>query len=299
MHNHSHNHTHDHQDIKNIKTAFFLNFGFTILEFVGGFYVNSVAIISDAIHDLGDSLSLLSSWYFQKLSHKGRTHSFSYGYKRFSVLSAIINSMVLLGGSVFILIETIPRIISPEQPDTHGMILLSILGIIVNGAAVLKTRKGKSMNERVVSLHLLEDVLGWITVLIGSIVMTFYDIPIIDPILSILIAAYILFNVFKNLFASFKIILQGTPSDLDLNSIKERLMSIPAVKNIHDLHTWSMDGDYHVLTVHLVLHKEKDFSQRTQIKQDARALLEKEAIEHATIELELEGECDTSVDRHD
>lgn len=299
MHSHNHNHHHDHQDIKNIKTAFFLNFGFTILEFVGGFYVNSVAIISDAIHDLGDSLSLLSSWYFQKLSHKGRTKSFSYGYKRFSVLSAIINSLVLLIGSVFILMETIPRIISPEQPDTHGMIILSILGILVNGAAVLKTRKGKSMNEKVVSLHLLEDVLGWIAVLIGSLVMTFYDLPIIDPILSILIAAYILINVFKNLFASFKIILQGTPSDLNLSQIKQKLLSIPSVRDIHDLHTWSMDGDYHVLTVHLVLKDEKEFAQRVDIKKQARALLEKEAVEHATIELELEGECDTSVDRHD
>lgn len=296
---HDHSHSHHHSDIQNIKTAFFLNFAFTIIEFVGGFYVNSVAIISDAIHDLGDSLSLLSSWYFQKLSHKGRTKNFSYGYKRFSVLSAIINSMVLLGGSVYILIETLPRLLTPEQPDATGMIWLSILGIIVNGAAVLKTQHGKSMNEKVVSLHLLEDVLGWVAVLIGSIVMSFYDLPILDPILSLLIAAYILFNVFKNLLTSFKIILQGTPPDLNLDHIREQLLSIPEVSDIHDLHTWSMDGDYHILTVHLVLQAEHDFEKRKEIKCQARELLQKETIDHATIELELVGECDTSVDQHD
>ena len=199
---HHHNHGHHHAT-GNIKVAFFLNLSFTIIELIGGFYTNSLAIMSDAVHDLGDSLSLGLSWYFQKVSNKKATTNFSYGFARFSLLGAIINSVVLTVGSIFIISEAIPRIISPEVSDAVGMMWFAILGIIVNGVAVLRLKRGTSINERVVALHLLEDVLGWVAVLIASIVMQFWDLPILDPILSLLIAAYVLFNVFKNIKESF------------------------------------------------------------------------------------------------
>jgi cobalt-zinc-cadmium efflux system protein len=289
---------HHHHDVENIKTAFWLNFVFTIIEFVGGFYVNSVAIMSDAIHDLGDSLSLGLSWYFQKLSHKGRTRTFSYGYRRFSVLSAIINSAVLFLGSILILMETIPRLMAPEKPDTQGMVLLAILGVIVNGLAVYKTHKGKTANERVVSLHLMEDVLGWIAVLIGSIAMSLWNIPILDPILSMMIAAYILFNVFRNLGTNIKIMLQGIPEDVNLKKLEEKLLDISGVKSIHDMHTWSMDGEYHVMTVHLVLTDDNIFKDSVLIKEQARKIIQKGTVNHVTIELEGPDEHCTSVDEH-
>lgn len=289
-HHHHHGHDHNNHDVKNIKVAFFLNLGFTIIEFIGGFYVNSVAIISDAIHDLGDCLSLGISWYFQKISHKGRTATFSYGYKRFSVLSAILNSVVLLVGSLFILLETIPRLIEPEQPDAKGMIVLAILGVIVNGAAVLKTRKGKTVNERVVSLHLLEDVLGWVAVLIGSIVMSLTYVPILDPLLSLLIAGYILFNVFRNLKQSLKIILQSIPPDVDTKHLEDGLLSIKHVAKVHDMHTWTMDGDYHVMTLHLVLDEDVDLDTGSEIKTQAREIIKAGEIDHVTIELESPNE---------
>lgn len=293
MPHHHHGHDHNHHDVSNIKTAFFLNLGFTIIEFIGGFYVNSVAIISDAIHDLGDCLSLGISWYFQKISHKGRTPTFSYGYKRFSVLSAILNSVVLLIGSVFILMETIPRLLAPEQPETTGMMILAVLGVIVNGAAVLKTRKGKTANEKVVSLHLLEDVLGWVAVLIGSIVMNFFDVPILDPLLSLLIAGYILINVFKNLKNSVKIILQSIPPDVNTSALEDELKQIDHVAKVHDMHTWTMDGDYHVMTVHLVLDQDVDLDTGAIIKSKAREILKAGEIDHVTIELESPKEhCD-------
>ncbi|MDW3210157.1 MAG: cation diffusion facilitator family transporter [Reichenbachiella sp.] len=293
MPHHHHGHDHNHHDVSNIKTAFFLNLGFTIVEFIGGFYVNSVAIISDAIHDLGDCLSLGISWYFQKISHKGRTPTFSYGYKRFSVLSAILNSVVLLIGSVFILMETIPRLLAPEQPETTGMMILAVLGVIVNGAAVLKTRKGKTANEKVVSLHLLEDVLGWVAVLIGSIVMNFFDVPILDPLLSLLIAGYILVNVFRNLKNSTKIILQSIPPDVNTSALEEELKQIHHVAKVHDMHTWTMDGDYHVMTVHLVLDQDVDLDTGAIIKSKARDILKAGEIDHVTIELESpEEHCD-------
>lgn len=289
-----HHHTHDHSsDVKNIKAAFFLNLLFTIVEIIGGLYVNSMAILSDAVHDLGDSLSLGFSWYFQKLSKKGRDKTFSYGYKRFSVLGAIINSIVLVAGSLLILAETVPRLWQPIQPNAQGMLLLSILGIIINGAAVLKMKKGVSINEKVVSLHLLEDVLGWVAVLIGSIVMMFYDVPILDPLLSLLIAGFILYNVVKNLKASFKIILQANPQELNQEAIKEKVLTVPKVKSVHDLHSWTMDGDYHIMSIHIVLEKGITMGEQMEVKSKVREVMGQQAIDHVTIEVDcVEEPCE-------
>jgi len=284
-----HNHQH-HGDVKNIKWAFFLNLIFTLIEIIGGIFTNSVAILSDALHDLGDSLSLGMAWYFQGLSNKGRDDTYSYGYKRFSILAALLNSLVLIVGSVFILSEAIPRLYTPETVDAKNMIFLAILGIIVNGAAVIKLKKGNSINEKVVSLHLLEDVLGWIAVLIGSIIMYFYDLPIIDPILSLLIAAYILLNVIKNLKDALKIFLQAGPLDMDKDQITAYFKSLPYVKSFHDFHYWSMDGNYHILTIHLVLHETAPMSQLSIWKNKIRKALKTMGFSHVTIEFELNDE---------
>ncbi|NJK96785.1 MAG: cation transporter, partial [Bacteroidales bacterium] len=222
-----------------MKVAFFLNLIFTIIEIAGGLYTNSLAILSDALHDLGDSLSLGLAWYFQKLSKRGRSGKFTYGYKRFSLLGAIINSIVLVVGSVFILSKAIPGLFSPEETNVQGMLFLAILGIIVNGAAVMKLRNGHSLNEKVVSLHLWEDVLGWVAVLIGSIVMMFFDAPFIDPLLSVLISVYVLYNVYKNIRKSMLIILQGIPEEVDMEQIKLKLSRLNFVTDIHDCHIWS------------------------------------------------------------
>ena len=285
-HNHHHGH---HHTTKNIKSAFFLNLAFTIVEIIGGFYTNSLAIMSDAVHDLGDSLSLGMSWYFQKLSNKDANKKYSYGYGRFSLLGAIINSIVLIVGSVFIISEAIPRIINPEYADATGMMWLAILGIIVNGAAVLKLKKGSSINERVVSLHLFEDVLGWFAVLIASIVMQFWDVPILDPILSLLIAGYVLFNVYRNIKEAFKIILQGVPNKISSEEIKKQIiLQIDEVENIHDCHIWTLDGEFHVATIHIVI-KEKEFSwqKSKEVKEKIKKLLQDNfQLEHVTLELE-------------
>ena len=284
----AHNHSHHHSSTDNISTAFFLNLFFTIVEFIGGIYTNSLAITSDAIHDLGDSISLGMAWYFQKLSDKKPTKTYSYGFKRFSLLGAIINSVILFIGSIFIIIEAIPRVLNPEYSDAKGMMWFAILGIIVNGAAVLKLRKGTSINERVVSLHMLEDVLGWVAVLIASIVMQFWDIPILDPILSFLIALYILYNVFKNGKESVRIILQGTPIQISVDKVKARILSINDVKNIHDCHLWTMDGEYNILTMHLIVDESLTWLTKKALKDTIRKVLHDEFhLEHITIELEI------------
>ncbi|MDX1628315.1 MAG: cation diffusion facilitator family transporter [Fulvivirga sp.] len=281
---------HHHHNTKNLKTAFFLNLVFTVIEIIGGFYTNSMAILSDALHDLGDSLSLGLSWYFQNIAKKGRSKSFSYGYGRFSLLGAIINAIVLITGSVIIVYNAIPRLLNPETPDTSGMIILAVLGIIFNGAAVLRLKKGISINEKVVSLHLWEDVLGWLAVLAGAIVMHYFNLPIIDPILSLLIAGYILINVFKNLKESLRIILQGTPKGIDINKVIAGIKVINEITDIHDCHIWTLEGEQVIFSAHLVVQKPMSLEEMSVLKKRVRSHLSEHNIEHATLEFETSQE---------
>ena len=283
-------HSHHYNSTRNIKVAFFLNLIFTLFEIIGGFWTNSVAILSDAIHDLGDSLSLGLSWYLDKKAKQKGDKKFSFGYQRFSLLGALINGMVLIGGSLFILTETIPRLIEPEHSNAKGMLFFAVVGILVNGAAVLRLKGGKTLNERVVSWHLLEDVLGWIAVLIVSIVLLFWDIPVLDPILSIVILVYVLFNVIKNLRETFLVFLQGVPIDLNLNDIETWITELDNVVSVHHTRIWSLDGERHVLTVHLVIGKVSSIKEIIEIKRKVKEIFRLVSIEHATVEIEFEDE---------
>lgn len=290
-HTHSHSHIHHHHgDVKNIKIAFFLNLGFSVIEIIGGILTNSVAILSDAVHDLGDSLSLGMSWYFQKLSRKKRDEVYTYGYKRFSIVGALVNSIVLIVGSVLILGEAIPRLFNPQPADAQGMFWLAILGIAVNGFAAYRLHKGGTLNEKVVSLHLLEDVLGWAAVLIGSVVMHYTDLYIIDSILSIGISIFILFNVYKNIKEIFRIILQGTPHAIDTELVEAEIRKIDIIDSIHDLHLWTIDGNYNILTIHVVLKSAQSMEQLAVLKNQIRTTLSEKGIEHITVEFETVNE---------
>ncbi|RVU54305.1 cation diffusion facilitator family transporter [Anaerosphaera multitolerans] len=287
---HNHIHSHENSGDNTTSVAFFLNLTFTVIELFGGIFTNSISIISDAVHDFSDSLSLGLAWYFQKLSKKESTKLYTYGYKRFSLLGAIINSVVLIIGSLYILSEAIPRLFKPQYTNAKGMFALAILGIIINGLAVLRTRKGSSINERVVSLHLLEDVMGWIAVLVGSVIIHFTGLTIIDPILSIFIAFFVLFNVFKNIKTVLPILLQGTPADIDPNYIIKKLGEFNIVQSIHDLHIWSLDENFNVLTVHITIKESLPLEELATLRNQIRALLFKEGIQHSTIEFELPDE---------
>jgi len=287
MQNHRHDNDHHSHGSSNISIAFFLNLGFSIIEIVGGILTNSIAIISDALHDLGDSFSLALAWYFQKLSTKHGNPKFTYGYRRFSLLGALINSIVLLVGSGFVIYAAAGRLMEPQEAHAKGMLLLAVLGIVFNGAAMLRLKKGDSLNERAVALHLLEDVLGWIAVLIASIVMMFVEAPILDPLLSLLIACYILFNIYRNLKETFRIILQGTPDHIDESIIKDRILSVDGVSSLHDMHLWTMDGQYNIMTIHVVVKPDADMPH---LKKTLKGILEKSGIHHPTIEMENENE---------
>jgi cobalt-zinc-cadmium efflux system protein len=290
-HSHMHNHSHSHNSTSNIKLAFFLNLAFTIIEIIGGYLTNSVAIIADALHDFGDSLSLGLSWGLDKYSKKKRTPRFSYGYKRFSLLAALINSIVLIVGSIFVLSEVIPRLMSPEPSNAIGMIFLAILGIIVNGIAVLRLKRGSSLNERVVSWHLLEDVLGWIAVLIVGVINVFVSVPILDPILALVFTLVILYNILKNLKQIALIFLQGIPPGLNISDVQDKIKSIKGVKSVHDTHIWSIDGEHNILTTHVIVDKDLSLSKLCNLKKEVRKISKSFDITHDTIEFETKDEC--------
>jgi cobalt-zinc-cadmium efflux system protein len=301
---HSHNHEnvqghekkHEHvHGNSGIGTAFFLNLMFSLIEVIGGYLTNSVAILSDALHDLGDSFSLALSWYFQKLSKKKSDSEYSYGYRRFSLLGALINSGVLLTGSIFVIIEGVKRLISPEIADAKGMFILAVLGITINGVAMLKLKKGDSLNERTVSLHLMEDVLGWTAVLVASVVMIFVDIPVLDPILSLGIACYILFNVYGNLRETLKVILQGVPENIDGEEIKKTLLEVEGVVAVHDLHLWTMDGKFNISSIHIIVETGRESSDIVKIKNQVKQIMRQFDVQHSTVEIERKDEkCEYS-----
>ncbi len=287
---HSHKHHHENSSSKRIAWAFLLNVSFTIIEFIGGWLTNSTAIMADAVHDLGDSLSLGSAWLLAKISQKDSTPQFSYGYRRFSLLGALINCFVLVIGSIWVLSEAIPKIYNPEMPVVEGMLGLAVLGVLVNGYAALKLSSGSSLNEKVLNWHLLEDVLGWLAVLLVSIVLMFVDWPILDPILSIAFTCFILINVIRNLWSTVKLFLQASPSSDASNKILEALSGFSEVRDIHHFHIWSLDGEHHVMTVHLVLNNLLEAKEQIDLKVRIAERLEGFNMEHTTVEFEFPNE---------
>lgn len=284
-----HHHHHNHSN-KNLKVAFFLNLVFTILEVIVGFYTNSMAIFADAIHDLGDSLSLGNAWFLQVKSEKEANQKYSFGYRRFSLFGALINCVVLIVGGIYAIYETVGRFFTPEIPDAQGMMWFAFLGIAVNGYAAWKLSTGKSMNEKVVSWHLLEDVLGWIAILIVAIILQFKEIAYLDPALSILITLYVLYNALKKLKETLYLFFQGNPKDIDKDEIVSQIINVKGVASAHDTHIWSLDGEHHVFTTHVKLDKLNSFTEIIFIKKEIKEIVAKYSFEHYTIETDLDEE---------
>jgi cobalt-zinc-cadmium efflux system protein len=290
MHNHSRHHHHD--STRNLRTAFFLNLGFTIAEIIGGLLTNSLAILSDAVHDLGDSLALGLAWFMDQYAQREKDSLFSYGYQRFSLLGAMINILILVFGSIVIFSRAIPRLLNPEPTHAPGMIIMAVGGILVNGAAVLRLRGGKSINTQVVAWHLLEDVLGWVAVLLVSITLIFTEWYILDPLLSILITCYILFNVLKKGRKTLAVFLQSVPEGIRLEEIEDVIQAVPDVDSIHHTHIWSLDGEHHVLTTHVVLCDPAPRERIMQVKDTIKNALLDYDLSHITIEIEYgEDDC--------
>jgi cobalt-zinc-cadmium efflux system protein len=285
-----HGHAHPHGDsIGNLRLAFFLNLAFTIIEFVGGVWTESMAVISDAFHDLGDVLVLGTAWYLSIVALRGRDAEYTYGYGRFAMLGGWITALVLIIGSCVLLVFTALRLRDPGEPHTGGMLVLAVFGLAMNGFAAWRLHGGGSLNERGAYLHLMEDVLGWLAVLIGAVIMHFTGWTFIDPLLAMAIAAFVLFNALRTLRRGTRILMQRLPEGFDEGKVTRVLRELPHVTGVHDQHAWSLDGAYVVLTVHLLLDTDEPSIQR-DVKAAARAALTACGVHHATIELEQAGE---------
>ena len=284
---------------RNILIAFILNLSFAIFEFFGGLLTNSVAIMSDAVHDLGDAASIGFSYFLERKSKKQPDKNYTYGYLRYSVFASFVTTVILAVGSILVVINAVRNIIEPKVIDYDKMIIFAIVGVAVNFLAAMFTHRGESLNQKAVNLHMLEDVLGWVVVLIGAVVMRFTDFALIDPIMSIGVALFILINAVKNMKKVLDLFLMKAPKSLSVDKIKESVSEIDGVLGVHHIHVFSMDTVSNYASMHIVTN-----SDPSHIKEEVRHILSELKISHVTLELESENEhchfkkCEVNIDEH-
>lgn len=270
---------------KKILIAFILNLSFSIFEFIGGIFTGSVAIMSDAVHDMGDAASIGFSYFLERKSKKQPDNTHTYGYARYSVLGGVITTFILLFGSVAVIINAVNKTINPTQINYDGMIVFAVIGVVVNFLAAYFTHGGESVNQKAVNLHMLEDVLGWAVVLIGAVVMRFTDFSLLDPIMSIGVAIFIFINAIKNLKSVLDIFLEKTPRNISVDEIKNHICQIDGVADAHHIHLRTLDGHNLYATMHIVTDRDPH-----TIKEKVREELAEHGITHSTLELETVGE---------
>lgn len=282
-----HGHSHP-RKLNNILLAFFLNAGFAVIEFFGGLMTNSVAIMSDALHDFGDSLALLFSFYTDKLSRRKPNEKYTFGYKRFSLISALVNGSILVIGSIFVIKEAIERLDSPEVVKPEGMIYLAILGISVNSFAAYRLSKDEGLNVKMLMYHLLEDLLGWVAVLIVSIILLFKPWYVLDSILSILISLVILRGVLKNLIKVGKIFVQQFPEGIEPEEIIKEIKELSGIVDVHLLQGWSLDESTLNVTLHVVVPGDMLMREADTLRHEIEKILQNKEVTLSTIQIESE-----------
>ncbi len=270
---------------KKILVAFLINLFFSVFEFVGGIITGSIAVMSDAIHDFGDAFSIGVSLVLEKISERKPDEKYTYGYIRYSVLGGVIQSAILLCGSLIVIYKATERMFFPGTVEYGKMIIIALVGFFVNFFAAYFTRGEDSINQKAINLHMLEDVLGWGVVLLGAVVMKFTDFYILDSILSIALAVFIMYGAIKNLKSVLDIFLEKTPEGINVAEIKEHLLNIEGVFDVHHLHIWSMDGFKNSATLHAVITGELGYTKK-RIKEE----LKEHGISHITVECEVPGE---------
>ena len=277
-----HNHEHNHKTEENILIAFILNISFSIFEIIGGIITGSIAIISDAIHDAGDAISIGISYFLERKSNKKSDKNYTFGYRRYSIIGALISTCILLIGTFIVIYNAIGRLFNPVDINYNGMIIIAIVGVIINFLAAYFTREGDSLNQHAVNLHMLEDVLGWVVVLIGSIVIKITNFVYLDSIMSIGISIYLIIESIKNLKKIMNILLIKIPEGITVEEVKEKIIKIKEVKDVHHVHIWTIDGEKNYATIHVVADK--------NIKEEIREKLKEIGIHNVTIELETSKE---------
>ena len=285
MSHHHHHHHHSPTSAARILTAFLLNLCFSVFELIGGLYTGSVASLSDALHDLGDAAGIGCSFFLERKSRKAPDATHTYGYIRYSVLGGLITTVILLAGSCMVIYNAVLRLLNPTPIDYNGMLLFAVVGVLVNLAAAIFTRNGDSLNQRAVNLHMLEDVLGWIVVLVGAVVMRFTDWVFIDPLMSIAVAIFILVHAVGTLREILNLFLEKTPDGVSVEELTAHLTALSDVIGVHHVHVRSLDGSRHYATLHAVINGDP-----AEAKAAIRAELAEHGITHTTIEIETPDE---------
>lgn len=271
---------------KLLRLAFWLNISFAVFELIGGYISGSLAILSDALHDFGDSLSLGLAWYFQHLSQRRSDDKFSFGYARFSTLGALVNSLILIIGSAFLLYLSISTFGEREAPLTGWMMIIAVIGVVINTVAFKTLHSGDSLNEKTAALHLLEDVVGWVAVLIGAIVMYFTGWAWIDSLLSVAIAVWIGTTAVRQLLKSTGVFMQSVPPGIDLDEVCRALEADPRVREVHNVRIWSLDGSDHVVSMHVVLDSDMRISEIEAVRRELKSQLQERGLMEVTLQFE-------------
>jgi len=281
-------HEHHHHKVKGQRLfwTIILNLSISIAELIGGLISGSIALISDAIHNFSDVLSLIISYIANKLSHKSATEKSTFGYKRSEILAAFFNSTTLLILAFFILYETVLRFFEPIHITPNLVIYLSIGSIVVNALSVLFIQKDAkdNMNMKSAYLHLFSDMLTSIAVLIGGILMKYYQIYWIDTVFSALIAIYLMYMSWRIFKSSLKIMMQFTPENINLQNIANEVEGINEIKNIHHIHIWQINEHDIMFEAHIDLKKNIKITDFEQVKSQIETILEKYHIYHITLQ---------------
>ena len=263
--------------------AFFLNLTYAIVEFIAGGVFGSSAVLADSVHDLGDAIAIGISAFLESISNREEDSHYTLGYKRFSLLGAMVTAVILMTGSVLVILENIAKIFHPQPVNDEGILWLGIIAITINVLASLVIRKGQTKNESILSLHFLEDTLGWVAVILMAIVLRFTDWYILDPLLSIAISFFVLSKALPRFWSTLKIFLDAVPEGVDIQKIKTDLAELDHVASINQLNLWTMDGLEKNAIIHLCL---EDWEQMTETKNQVRQLLEERGIQNITIEVD-------------
>ena len=263
--------------------AFFLNLSYAIVEFIAGGIFGSSAVLADAVHDLGDALAIGLSACLETISNRQEDKRYTLGYKRFSLLGAMLTALILLAGSVMMLLENIPRLLSPQPVNYQGMLWLGVIAILINLLASLIVRKGQTKNEAILTLHFLEDILGWLAVILVAGVLYVTDWYFLDPLLSLLISSFILWKAIPRFWSALKIFLDAVPEGVDIKQVKNNLEQLDHVASVNQLSIWSMDGLEKNAIVHVCL---EEIEHMEYCKESIRNLLKDYGFQNVTIEVD-------------
>ena len=263
--------------------AFFLNLSYAIVEFIAGGIFGSSAVLADSVHDLGDAIAIGISAFLETISNREEDRQYTLGYKRFSLLGALVTAVILITGSILVILENITKLFNPQPVNDEGILWLGIIAVSINLLASLVVRKGKTKNESILSLHFLEDTLGWLAVILMAIILKFTDWYILDPLLSLVISFFILSKAIPRFWSTLKIFLDAVPEGVETGDLEKDLEALINVKSVNQLSIWSMDGLENNAIIHLCL---EDWEQMMETKNQVRQLLEERGIQNITIEVD-------------